>query len=81
MTVTKEITQKRYSLRPALEKIPKGKYLEAKREVMQLLGITSREQMRLYLNGKAMPTLEKALRVEQYLKSNFPQIGKVWTEL
>lgn len=81
MSNQKQITQIRYSLKDALESVPKRDYQKAKEAIKGILGITSRQQFDLYLSGNVTPPgLHKAKAVEKYFKDNYG-INNPWKEI
>jgi hypothetical protein len=75
-----EIAERRYSIKEALESVPVKDYEKVRSDVMKLLRIESRQQLNLYLNGKAVPRLNVARALDAYFYDNYC-IGNVWKEL
>lgn len=70
-----------YELNTALEEVPKKYFAKAKLDVMNLLGITSRQQLLAYQNGTVNPPdIDKALKVENYFYTTYG-ITDVWKEV
>lgn len=75
-----QITQKRYQLQDALNKIPTGMYNTVVEDVMGILGIKTRQQLLAYRKGTSMPTLAKAKAIEEYFLRNW-NIENAWCEI
>jgi len=75
-----KIAQVRYSLKDALESVPKKGYFKARKDLMEILNIKHRNTLRRYENGAAMPALDKAKAIEEYFLNTWG-ITDVWKEI
>ena len=80
MNKYKKIAQIRYEINSAIESVPKRDYNKVKDDVMNILGITSFNQLGLYKNGISSVTLSKAKAIEAYFMDNYG-ITDVWKEV
>jgi hypothetical protein len=80
MDRSKSITQKRYSLEEALKSVPVKDYKKVTGAVMDILEITSRQQLLLIRKGESAVSLPKAKAVEEYFLTNWG-ITDVWKEV
>lgn len=74
------MTRIHYSLEDALGSVPRNQYNKVVDDLMEILGITSRERFWQYKKGKAVPALDRAILVEKYFYENF-KIQDVWKEV
>lgn len=67
---------KNYSFKKGLDKVPVGKFLDVKEEIMKCLKITSHPAWLRRLRGEVIPKLNEVAAIEEVFKKH--SIKDIW---